>query len=416
MPSPPAPVAPSTVTIEELKAPDFTPNRVVVLQGASLPFRGATWATEQRMKTKWYSGNAVSATQHVLGPMEIPSEWEGFWRTTRMVASPALYTPQGGSPVKISQADTLRDILDAIFYVGPLLRVTWAQGADRKLVRVGRAKTWTFPHDRMDDIGWKISFEWTGRGSTTQRVVTFRVDSPQPGMDEAVKALNQVVSDLTLTTISSAKPSVPGGALPGIGLADLAALAAAPGAMMAQFGQVANSIANRIGKVGDLISSVENMPASLSAQVEAIGSNMEAACNQFSDEISRVPPDSYATSGTSKVSQVGKLAVYIGKAQASSAAAAAAAASLAERAKMRRNSLSASSSSKSKAGASDVKAIVLVRQGDTFASIARRHYGSAEKGPLIAVANGFSGYQIAPDPGTTLFLPTKANLADLRAS
>ncbi len=111
----------SSLTIKELTGL----KRVVTLRGPSLPFQGATWGAIQRVVTTWYPGNAVEATQSVMGPALKPSSWTGVWRTTMMLRTPTLYSVNGGSDQTIVQAFTLANILEDIFQLGQRLRVEW---------------------------------------------------------------------------------------------------------------------------------------------------------------------------------------------------------------------------------------------------------------------------------------------------
>ena len=140
----------SSLVIEELSGD----KRVLELVGSGLPFQGATWTSALRVITKWYPGNNAEATQQVLGPIELPSDWEGKWSTTRLIATPCRFRQQGTDQL-VTRASSLRTAADLLFSSGQRLRVTWGAGSTsdaRWIVREGRAVEWAFPHDRMDDI------------------------------------------------------------------------------------------------------------------------------------------------------------------------------------------------------------------------------------------------------------------------
>ena len=114
----------SEIAIEELTATEvgLLP-RKLVLRGPSLPFMGAEWATEQNVKTTFYTGNR-EGTQQVLGPREVPSTWQGEWRRTMLGHDPAAYFDEFGANNAIVSPHILREIVDSILIGGAKLRVT----------------------------------------------------------------------------------------------------------------------------------------------------------------------------------------------------------------------------------------------------------------------------------------------------
>src|SRR5262245_32022572 len=134
----------SSVTLTELRG-GAVPGREIELRGPSLPFQEAAWEGEQRLKTVYPAGNP-EATQHVLGPRELPSQWEGMWRLTQMIGAPAVFRNVGSETLVTHPAD-LRDLVENFRVEGTLLRVTWSSD-DREVVRLGRIKRARFPHTR----------------------------------------------------------------------------------------------------------------------------------------------------------------------------------------------------------------------------------------------------------------------------
>lgn len=405
---------PSTVVIEELKGRNLQIARKVELVGAALPFQGAAWSTHQKLVTTWYAGNGLQATQHVLGPEEVPSEWEGFWRTNRLIVSPSTFTADGGSPEQVFRAAELRDVLDDIFLHGALLRVTWAGGEGRKVVRLGRASDWEFAHDREDDIGWKVSFEWTGRGALQQRVVSFRGDDSTGLQRELAVQLSQLQSALAGLNAQSVQVNraIPKSA-DTFTLGDLEAMANGPQELMKSLSQAANNVANRIDRVGALVEKVATTPAQLAGSLSDIATNATSVLAQFADRMGRVVPDTYTRIGSDKVTQVLKAASYFGEAQERSEAAASASVKLRASASRKNSGLKLGGALKDRARPADIIAVHLPRQGETFVSLSQRYYKTPDHSAEIAKANGFPQYQVTPPIGRPLIIPNLTAVENL---
>lgn len=400
--------ASSVLVVEELTGQ----KRKVWLMGPALPLQGAEWATRQKLSTTWYQGNALEATQQVLGPEEMPSDWTGKWNTTRMVSAPSIYYPTTGAPQRITRASTMRDILDDLFLSAALLSVTWAADEGRKIVRLGRAAEWHFPHTRMDDIEWSITWAWTGRGGRVQRVATFRKDSQNVVSQKIQQELAQLVAEVTEASLLQSKKGLALSA-DTFSLGDLEALANAPFELMKQVSQFATQVANRIQRIGALVDKIGSLPDSLARQVRDIATNMAAVLNTFCAQASRTPPDTLTTAGsTGRVSQGLKAAMYAGAVQGQAERAAAAATALARAARASESTLKGGAAG-DRAQTADMLGVHLTKQGETFSTISLAWYKNPDEGGALAKANGFPQYQVAPPPGFPLVIPNRAALAGL---
>lgn len=319
----------SQIVIEELGGA----NRRLTLFGAGLPKQGANWPGAQRVVTTWYAGNARQATQHVLGPVERQSQWNGEWNTTRLVRSPAQFSDATGVQV-IAQADDLRAVVEDMLRAGTLLRVTWISDPgrsllaaagdtrsdgglreqplppeERKIVREGRATEWDFQYARIDDITWSITFDWSSRGATSQKSVSTD-DFPNAGqlvtLAAAALAVSNAVDRSKLVTSNRTLPK----SATRFTLGQLEALVDTPTRLMRDISQAANSLVFTAKALGDVINKGRATPFNVANQAVDVANGAVAVSNNFIDSMSRQPPESMALQ--SNLATVTRNASYYG--------------------------------------------------------------------------------------------------------
>ena len=407
----------STIHIEELTGD----KRVLELNGPALPFQGAAWAGQMRMATKWYVGNNAEATQQVLGPIELPSDWEGKWRTTQMLACPSYFTDKNRQRNAITRASTMRDAIEMIATAGQKLRVTWSTGQTggvnnpRSLVRVGRIHEWKFPHDRMDDIGWNITFEWMGRGRSTQVAVALRGEDHEASRrDTQQKLADALATAFTDQAVASSQKRMQNSPATSLSLGDLEAFANGPSQMLRSFTRLADSIVNRLKHIGDLAIKLENLPLELANQGLDVANNAVAVANQFVDQITSTPVE--YLSMQSKVANLLQAAAYYEAREQDAEKVVDSALTMRDSWRTARVSpADGGGSHAASASVGDIVGTWVTRQGDTYASISSRFYQTSEHGYAIAKANALSlkgyapelrrAFAIAPPAGVTLVIP-----------
>lgn len=411
----------STVTIQELTGR----KRAVVLRGPSLPLRPAGWGGGQRVVTTWNPGNAIEATQHILGPTEKESAWEGSLNTTLMLRTPTFYQdPAGSTNKEISRASTLSVILEDIFRQGQRLRVTWQNTQPRSytaptgetrfsilpeqtfsIVREGRCKDWDFNYDRADDITWTMVFDWASRGAVQQKVLTTRTETTTSNLQALAVELETAaikVSNLVGAIDRKIVDSLPNR----FTLDDIENMIDAPKDLMRQFAQAANLLTNRVKRIGDLIQKTRTLPASLANQALDVANNAMSVAQQFIDTMNRRPPE--VNSLSSKVSQLTRTAEFIGdsteEAQALEAAAI----------RMRSVVQEAAQSLQTILAVHLVRGVIQIPDagplqgisGELLADISNRYYSTADHAPSIARANNLPLSLIFIERGKVLIIPT----------
>lgn len=389
-----ATASPSSLEIAELTGQQ----RTLTLYGSGLPKRGAAWEGEQKLVTKWYPGNVGEATQHVLGPVELPSDWEGSWRTTQLLRTPATFQ---GSP--LSNANDLADAMDSLRFYGALLRVTWAQDTGRKIVRVGRLGKFKAAYDRMDDLSWSASFVWVGRGGPQQSSVAFKKDDASGGMNAAILALNALASTISGPSFLASDPNVPFSSnVFSLGLSF--SLAAGPTTLLGTLSTDVSDLSVRVGNVVDLMNQAGSLPPQLVSQASDVAMTATSTLVSFADEMGRTPAE-LMTTYDDRVSSLVRARVYFDSVLDAADTASASTAQMEAQLRRRQNALRADARRKDRLRSTEVLAVEPVRAGDTFVTLSLRYYGTPDRAADIARANGLPGYQIAPPKGKILVYP-----------
>jgi hypothetical protein len=426
----------SEILIEELTGR----KRRLVLRGAGLPKQGAAWGGKQRLVTTWYPGNAAQGTQQVLGPTESQSAWEGEWNTTRLIRMPCGYGEDGKS-TGVVFADAIREIAEDMFRAGGLLRVTWASNPNREhntineigdvgnpdpgtvsVVRLGRAIDWNFAYDRVDDIKWTITWEWTSRGPLQQKVEESRAGS---GAADALKKLSDLGPAATEAAINTAAfkstRTIPNSATP-FSLNTLLGYADQVKQFTRQWANRLNTLSNRVNTIAGLINTTKNFPFEVANQALDIAQTMVLACNNFADAITRTPPELNAT--RNRAATVTQAAAYI-KGNTDSANSAALTAAQQKQVIQRQVQSRLASGADGKgipatktgrkvlavAGVSTQTQTHVVKSGETLLSISQKYFGVPDGAADIAYINGLPLRTPTLRPGKIIAIPTGIGVA-----
>lgn len=401
--------ATSVIRIEELTGK----RRVVELKGSGLPKQGVEWGGLTTIATQWNAGNP-EATQHVLGPQEMPTTMTGIWRTTQLARTPASFS-EGAGTQSVVFAYSLATILDQIRRDGQLLRVTWFNRItgpadsparfDRqlKIVRVGRLEEFVPKYDRLDDVEWDATFNWLGRGEPPAKLVDDAEDviaklraANIAASEAASKIISQEIFGARETRLFPNQFTI----------GQLESLVDAPRQLVDDFARSANGITNRLKRLGDLVIKIKETPAAILGRLLDVANNAVAVSNQFIDEVSREGPETITT--RNKVSSLTQSAGYYADAQTEAELVRNASNDLARSVRRRRNATDVASSvaGGSDVSTSDILAIYIPKQGDTFVSIAIRFYGSETYGTVLARTNGYPGYTITPPRRRPVVVPS----------
>lgn len=405
----------STFVIRELAGQ----KRIVTLNGAGLPKQGsAGWGGTNKMATTWYPGNTSQATQQMLGGQEKASTFEGFWRSTQLVRTPAIFEPFPGRQVKLAFADGLREVVEDMLRSGVLLQVYWVNAeaatfGGRSIQRLGRASDWNFTYDRMDDLAWTITFEWTSRGLGQQKALAIREDGTNQAAIAAFEATTIAVNDaVNQTKMNLSRRGKPNSASK-FTLEQLGGVLDAPKRLMKDFSQSMNRLSNRLTKLGELVSKVRGMPYEIAAQSLDIATGAVQAANKFNDALTRTPPE-VADLQHSLKSLLRAASYTKGGKDAADIVVANSIRSSMELRKQIDSRRASGEGGKAFPTGGNAQATLngnktqvqvhLVKQGDTLISIAMTYYGVPEGAYGIAVGNGLS-LKAIPPVGKVLIIP-----------
>lgn len=416
----------SVVAIEELTAAGagWKP-RVLYLRGPSLPLQGADWGTVNRIPTSFPAGG-VDGTQHMLGPTEMPSNWNGVWSRTQLGRVPAIYDDETGTRNRIINPMTLREVLEAIVREGQRLRVTWSAtgntlagdprrggivaGEDRKIVREGRAQSFKTPVNDHTFIKWEIVFQWVGRGAAQQRAVSVRQDtdlaSTANAVDASVQAMEFAVLSKVVQIDAARRLSSTG-----FTLGQLEQLAGAPLRLVNNALRSLRRAVAVFRQAGDVVRKLRAQPFAIANSVLALARNTRAVANQAADQLSRTPPEEMTTK--SRVSDLLRAHRYFGNAQLAASGVARQGWILESRIRQvlvsgaNRGALSVRDSSTTRAG--DVLAVYVPKLGETPQSVSTKFYGSPDHGADVLRANRMPWYTPTFRPGVPIIVPALAN-------
>lgn len=388
----------SSLILEELSGR----RRKLTLVGPGLPLRGAAWSGEQRLVTEFYPGN-TEATQQVLGPVEIPSDWEGVWNSTRLVSAPQSLS-EAGAEVQIVRAFPLYETFEDFVRSGSLLRVTWTADQGRKILREGRVGPYSFKVDRADDIRWSAQFVWVGRGGSVTKVAP-RDESVEAAMRATLQALTDLQSALAGAAVRTLLPDVPT-SLPRFGLDDLQAIADTPSALLSGLTNSVSTLTGKVSRTVAILEQFKELPNQLRSQAALAASDTRITAKSVTTRISRLPSESWAASGVSVGRSLRLMQLGI-KARRTATVVESRALAVESSARHAQTNNPAGRRANN-ADSEDALAVHLVTQGQTFASIALKYYGDAGLGGTIAKANGYPRHAVTPRLGARLLIPAKS--------
>lgn len=404
-------MAASVVIIEERSGRQ----RKVELVGGALPVQGANWSGLQLLSTAWNPGNS-EATQHVLGPQEVPSDWDFLWKTTVITRTPvSVFDGKQRTTFELVRADSIARLLRDIFRGGSLLKVSWISSAAQqsqsspRQVRLGRAETWDFAFDRPDDVAASISFSWIGEGEGQPKASALRGENLGAAIQEAINAANAAGQAVADARRADQKANAVTGPTT-FTLGQLESIANGPLELVDSFVRAANSVSNRLKKIGEIINTVKETPAAIAARLVDVANNGISVANQFVDELTREGPETQSL--RNKVNTLTQNASYFSNVQNKAGFMAELMEKLAEAARRRQNSVvpsAGSSRRQDKMRVGDAFQTHVPRPDETMASIAQQYYGSPDLADELSVANGLPSYTIVP-PRIPIIIPTRRNL------
>jgi hypothetical protein len=409
-------VATSVLTIEEQTGQ----KRRLSLKGGGLPFRGASFAGETVVSTTWNNGNP-EATQQVLVSKEVPSDWEGQWRTTQLLGTPCEYDgPDGFHHVGL--AYELVQLFEQIRIAGQLLRVTWTNEVQRKnneggngalhshrQTRLGRLTGFDPSYDNLDDIRWKMTFDWVSRGDTTPKSVDFRGEDLIAATRDAIQKQDAVAKAVAQNLLRSleAQGFRRKNYASTFTLGQLEQIANSPIEMVDSFARTANAVSNRLKKVGDLVLKVRAIPFAIAGRALDVANNAVSVATSFSDNISQKCPEQQML-GT-KLSSLTRTASYFSDVQTQSQLMEAANSRLAQQARLRKSELAGQAQPRVNSPKNgDLIAVHLPRDGETMVTISDKYY-KADLSAELAKANALPANTIRP-PRFPLIIPTRSTL------
>jgi hypothetical protein len=406
----------ASIIIEERTGNAGT-DRKLELMGAGLPFQGANWAGALVVETTFPAGNP-EGTQHVFGPQELPSSWEGEWNTTRLIKTASKYSdPENGlQEQNIVSANALRVLLEDIYRGGALLRVTFATQDNVKIVRLGRATEWDFKVIRGTDIKWTTTFEWLGRGDVPQANANFAANDILANTRSANLAAARVAGLALVDQLAEDRAELAENALanqaPELTLEGLTALATAPLEVLDRVGARFLRYEQRLVHLGSELrrtaTTLANYDTALSERAADIGDGMQATAAELDRQMTQQPPEVLV-----EKSNVGTILVvmnHMNGTYEATTAAGAAGSTLALSSRRMRSAYKPQALSRNNAHrllARDTISVYVPKSDDTMVGISLKFYGTDTHAGSLARVNGLPAETITP-PRAAMVIPILA--------
>lgn len=397
----------STLTIEEL--PTTGKGRKLVLQGGGLPFMGSEWAGENNLTTTWYPGNGEEGTQNIMGPRELPSSWSGDWRRTMLSRSRVVFTDESGGQSQIIRPMVLMRAFESLMRSGRRLRVTWAVVGDteentEKIVREGRAKTWRFPITRHTDVQWSVEFHWMSRGERKPSPISIRDDSFAANviaLNVQLGKMNAIIGGKLRAGFKVKLPSR-------LTLGQLESLANYPKNAANSLLKTGNRLTTTLGQLGKIANTVRSTPYAIANSAVDLARNSVAVCNQFTDQMSRLPPEAHSLDNNVRSLVRSSRHIY----EVGDAVEAVARRALEMDEQFRRMvaqvALAGAPSRRTSSTATQARILALhvVKSGDTPERVSMKYYGNPDHSAEIMRANKLPWHQTTLPIGRPLVIPT----------
>lgn len=368
------------LTIRELTGDE----RSVTLSGRALPLKPMAFEVEHRIEEIPSAGFASTA-QQPTGPQELPSQWNGAWKT-RFLSDPIERFAQlgeatseivdgeevvGVSSTAIRTAAELTELFYDIARKGQLLKVSWLH-----LSRVGRLskfkQSWLTAHD----VEWTMEFKWVGADE----------EAPLPSPSQS--------------TLNSATQQVQAGY---VDLEDSTAFDELPNLS----GSFANRIDNRIGEINRLVTEMED---NIQARVGAAVAPIDALRRAFTTMTAIRDEAEFFIADLEETAAPAMMLVKDPHDLTPVPAGHAIAASCSKRRAVRAARVLKHRAARQRYAAlrqldANLLAVVMCKQEQDLRVLARIYYGTPEAWELIRAYNGFSG-SIVPI-GTVVLIPVR---------
>jgi hypothetical protein len=395
----------STVTIEELTGD----RRMLVLAGSALPKKGVPFGLKLKVVTKFPVGN-TNATEHVLGPEELPSEWAGVWRSTQLARNPVRVRQDGGETSTTRAVEVAR-IFEDFIRSAQRLRVTWTQNVyalgeqtgSEQITRRGFCTSFVPSYEQMDDVEWTASWAWGDRGEPNAGPVTVKNDDLGSVVQNALQQLRALQTLIETNAIKTATDAAAGSPST-FSLGNLESLANAPKEFFNSIFNATNLAISGITQIADLAATIVLAPADVAAGAIDVAERAASSLVNICETFTRTIPDAYA-SVADRPGLLIAIVSYFDDVEEQTETASSACTELATtmRAQVTRH-LSTQVNPNTKAG--DVAGVFIPKQGQTFTNISFVFFGTGDYGGDIAFSNGFESYDVEPPPGTVLVIPT----------
>lgn len=332
--------------------------RRVLLRDRALPFRGPSFAIDQRTKRTWYAGNP-EATAQVFGvEFDLPTQFLGMWRDRYLQPGDAAALVEVEGFPTPDTAEAMCKIFSDLVRAGGALEVTWSF-----VRRYGLLKRFSFKPDRTEDIAWEAEFEWIGDAETSAPRMELVPDVDFEAVQTAMAELSDHAAFDPIDTLIAYQAQI-----------------------FARINELEGKVEDFL-QAGRVLADAATLPARVVSGVRASATSIAFLGGQLIEELLSAP---YTTAQV--VDDLG--AVLAGESFRRDMAFFAG--------QLRASALDTAIALDHRAEPDPVRVVTMDGSG-SLRALAQREYGRADAWQVIADANGFEGAFVAP--GTEIFVP-----------
>ena len=271
--------------------------------------------------------------------------------------------------------------------------------ANVQIVRVGRLTKFATPIDRHTDIGWSMTFDWSGRGGDPARVVSISEEADIQNISRDVVA--------NLKAAIAKRDDLFGKTPQFLTLGQLENVAAYPTKLVNEFATNMNDVAQKFQDAANVAEKFAQAPVSMAVAMRNLAARTKKLSNRFTDTCGRIPTELFLST---TYSWVEALKAKNQNAQFQDAAEAAAISAYVLQKQTQTARFDSSNSGQvtvrdGRGGNKNIIGVHVCKEGETPANVSLKYYQNMDHGTDILKANRLPWYLAKFQKGQIIMIP-----------